>query len=259
MTWKTENVKGEEKLVKEADQSLVTVRPKFYIGSSGSRWASDLLQVRYENPNLFELRYNSEIYTIPAKRFVAQVKDTVCYFLMTTTIGDLCDQIKHGPQSSYYSYELKRLNWLQTRLKKAEQQWQNDTMNVYPHEATLVNQVIGPCHSFIHFAAWFISETNERKIIDDETYYLNGVSLHTKVISKEIEKLALAVHLPIISELTDAGPGVGVSNYEVKARFAELSKIQCADRRVRIHQAHGDSGQNEAERTNASMDGRSMK
>ena len=131
---------------------------------------------------------------------------------MTTTIGDLCDQIKHGPQSSYYSYELKRLNWLQTRLKKAEQQWQNDTMNVYPHEATLVNQVIGPSHSFIHFTAWFISETNERKIIDDETYYLNGVSLHTKVISKEIEKLALAVHLPIISELTDAGPGVGVSN-----------------------------------------------
>ena len=126
MTWKTENVKGEEKLIKEADQSLVTVRPKFYIGSSGSRWSSDLLQMRYKNPNLLELRDNSEMYTIPARRFVAQVKDTVCYFSMTTTIGDLCDLVT---QSSYYSYELKRLKWLQTRLKKAEQRWQNDTMN----------------------------------------------------------------------------------------------------------------------------------
>ena len=76
--------------------------------------------------------------------------------------------------------------------------------------------------------------------------------------------MAPAVHLPIISELTDAGPGVGVSNLEVKARFVELSEIQCTDRRVRIHRARGDSGQNEAERTNASIgdalvDGGSMK
>ena len=183
--------------------------------------------MRYENPNLFELRDNSEMYTVPARRIVAQVKDTVCYFPMTTTIGDLCDLVKHGPQSSYYSYELKRLNWLQTRLRKAEQRWQNGTMNVYPHEATLVNQVICLCHSFIHFTAQFISETNERKIIDDETYYLNRVSLHTKVISEEIEKLAPAVHIRIISELTDVGLGVGVSNLEVKARFVELSKIHC--------------------------------
>ena len=147
---------------------------------------------------------------------------------------------------AYYSYELKRFNWLQTRLKKAQQRWKNDTINVYPHEARLVNQVIALCHSFIRFTAQFISETNERKVIDNETYYLNGVSLHTKVISKEIEKLAPAVHLPIISELTDAGPGVGVSNLEVKARFVELSKIQCTDRRVRIHRARDDSGQNEA-------------
>ena len=82
---------------------------------------------------------------------------------------------------------------------------------------------------------------------------MNGVSLHTEVISEEIEKLAPAVHLPVISEPTDAGPGVGVSNLEVETRFVELSKTQCTDRRVRIHRAHGDSCQNEAEGTNASI------
>ena len=50
-----------------------------------------------------------------------------------------------------------------------------------------------------------------------------------------------------MSEQTDACPGVGASNLEVKARFVELSKIQCTYRRVRIYRVRGDSGQNEAE------------
>ena len=37
----------EEKLVAETDKSVVIVRPKFYIGSSGSVWASDYVRVRY--------------------------------------------------------------------------------------------------------------------------------------------------------------------------------------------------------------------
>ena len=34
MTWKTEIINGEEKLIKEIDQSMVTIRPKYYIGST---------------------------------------------------------------------------------------------------------------------------------------------------------------------------------------------------------------------------------
>ena len=45
---------------------------------------------------------------------------------------------------------------------------------------------------------------------------------------------------PVISEHTDAGPGVGVSNLEVRARMAEISRIHGSDRRVRIHRAGGD-------------------
>ena len=68
---------------------------------------------------------------------------------------------------------------------------------------------------------------------------------------EKIKQLKLPNVAPIISLLTDAGQGVGVNNLEVKARFAEMCMIQDADRRVRIHRARGDSGQNEAERTNA--------
>ena len=48
------------------------------------------------------------------------------------------------------------------------------------------------------------------------------------------------------------GPGVGVSNNEVKFRDAEMCRrIFGSDYRIRLHRAREDSGQNEAERTNS--------
>ena len=51
--------------------------------------------------------------------------------------------------------------------------------------------------------------------------------------------------------MTDAGTGVGISNMEVKSRDAELAQLEGSHHRIRVHRARGNSGQNEAERTNA--------
>ena len=47
--------------------------------------------------------------------------------------------------------------------------------------------------------------------------------------------------------------GVGVTNIEVRFRDVEIARIQSSERGNRIHRAPGDSAQNEAERTNASI------
>lgn len=69
-----------------------------------------------------------------------------------------------------------------------------------------------------------------------------------------------------VLKATDAGPGVGVSNIEVRfrCRDVETSIMHSSDRVNRIHRAPGDSGQNEAERSNAAIgdalvDGGSLK
>eukprot|EP00794_Sanderia_malayensis_P000903 gene903-206_t len=54
---------------------------------------------------------------------------------------------------------------------------------------------------------------------------------------------------PRVATLTDAGPGVGVSNFEVKFRDAELARLWHSDYRIRLQRSRGDSGQGEAERT----------
>ena len=51
--------------------------------------------------------------------------------------------------------------------------------------------------------------------------------------------------------MTDAGPGVGVSHYEVGFGMAETSRLHKTIRRTRVHRSRGDSAQNESKRTNA--------
>ncbi|VDI79877.1 Hypothetical predicted protein [Mytilus galloprovincialis] len=53
----------------------------------------------------------------------------------------------------------------------------------------------------------------------------------------------------VITELTDAGPGVGFSNLEVRFRMTEIARIHSSDRRLRIHRER-----NEVERTNSAID-----
>lgn len=72
-------------------------------------------------------------------------------------------------------------------------------------------------------------------------------------ILEHIAELKLPPVKPNWADLTDAGPGVGVSNYEVRFRDAELARVHRSDYRVRVHRSRGDSGQNEAERTNSAI------
>ena len=52
---------------------------------------------------------------------------------------------------------------------------------------------------------------------------------------------------PVYSDIlktTDAGPGVGCSNVEVRFRDLEIARIHDSDRVNRVHRARDDSGQN---------------
>ena len=66
-----------------------------------------------------------------------------------------------------------------------------------------------------------------------------------------IEENGLPDCFRFVSEYTDAGSGVGVSNIEVKIRFTEMCRLShTSGRRIRFHRAPGDSAQKEAERIN---------
>ena len=49
-----ENIQEKDELMSDQDQSLVIIRPKYFIGSGGSLWASDYMRLSYEVPKLFQ-------------------------------------------------------------------------------------------------------------------------------------------------------------------------------------------------------------
>ena len=91
-------------------------------------------------------------------------------------------------------------------------------------------------------------------IVDNKLYEKEeDVSNDCKELCHAIERLQLTPWCCDVLKATDAGPGVGVSNLEVRFRDIEIARIHSSDRVNRIHRAPGDSGQNEAERSNAAI------
>ena len=54
-------------------------------------------------------------------------------------------------------------------------------------------------------------------------------------------------------DLSDAGPGVVVSNFDVQFRDAELARMWGSNYRIRLHLSRNDSHSSEAERSNSAI------
>ena len=249
MTWSTENVKGKENLIKEKDQSFVTIRPKHYVSSSGSTWASDLLKIRYEKPKIFEME---SAFSEPIRRAMAIINDYSFYFIDVTNNDDLTSLLsKMKNHLDFKDYELQRLNTLLVRLQNAELRFKAEKSTCTNRQVLLSDKVFKKCseiHTLVNRLIGMLqSDVLTADVLELYRFLTNGLS---GIISVIVDS-GLAVVKPVISEETDAGPGVGVSNLEVKMRFTELCRIQQSDRRIRLHRDHGDLGRNEAERTNS--------
>ena len=82
---------------------------------------------------------------------------------------------------------------------------------------------------------------------------IDEVKLSCVKLLQIIEELELPKAKPRCCDLSDAGPGVGVSNLEVRFRDAEICRMFGSDYRIRLHRSRGDSGQGESERTNSAI------
>ena len=93
---------------------------------------------------------------------------------------------------------------------------------------------------------------------------LNLVLDQCDELLRRIACLRLPPVYPRLLELTDAGPGVGMSSAESRIRILEKARMHGNEKVLRIHRAREVSGQNEAERLNACIgdalcDGGSLK
>lgn len=198
-------ISGSIKLVKESDESHVIVRPKHYVGSTGCVWASDLMRLRYENPNMYEVHNNSNVSEMD-RAICAKIHDNVYYFLDTTTDKDLNSLTKGD---DFLNYEKKRINHMLLSITRSFHELESTNIA----RENLVDSVKRTKD---------LAEILAQKLsLGDTKYYIDNIPrliVNCKDLLNLIDSLNLPPIKSVVGEYTDGGPGVGISNTAVRFR-----------------------------------------
>ncbi|CAB4022061.1 Transient receptor potential cation channel subfamily A member 1 [Paramuricea clavata] len=98
-------------------------------------------------------------------------------------------------------------------------------------------------HSISNIKKQYVTNKSKAAILESTTTL--GYQCHNlcRKITSYIPTLKSRIH-----EFTEAGPGVGVTNHDVKYRTAEVIMLTNPDYYIRHHLSNGDSSHNEVER-----------
>ena len=246
-----EQKQEEDILINTSDQTLVIIRPKYYVGSSGSVWASDYMRLCHEQPQLFQ-ESGLHAYSTALKKFSAYLHDIAYYFSHLTMEEDVTNASSES-DCQHRLYEEHKLHWLVQQTEEATESWNEEEDSILESEKVIGTDLKSKAVDIQKKAKCCI-ENCLQLIVDNKLYEKEeDVSNDCKELCHTIERLQLTPWCCDVLKATDAGPGVGVSNLEVRFRDIEIARVHSSDRVNRIHRAPGDSGQNEAERSNAAI------
>ena len=284
------------------DSCSVFMRPKYFLGSSGTIWASEFMKLRFLQPHKFEAlscykstdlisscsSSSSSCYclnSIEFKSINVLLNDCFQLFIDSSDEKDLVFS-----DNSFIEYHLMRASSLQkaiwnvftqfnSRVLMSEAEVQmfeslRPLLDNLHHMLLECIDIIKNCHSDTceKQNTCEIQKTCEkRKTCEKQnacekrkncekqktwgkqnTCEIQNTCEKQKeileLLSSILKELVLPPFKSRIFEWTDAGPGVGVSNFEVKFRAAQKVRIMNMDYFVRLHLSNGDSAQNEVER-----------
>ena len=108
MSKKITTIDGNDEIEIVEDARYVFVRPKYFVGSSGSVWASEFMRLRHEVPYKFEIY--SEIpcsLSTESRNIYFIVKYSLSYFIDSTEKEDIIN-IKYDKTHNFKGYEIMR-------------------------------------------------------------------------------------------------------------------------------------------------------
>lgn len=245
---KEPRVVGEKQAyVMSEDDSFVFMRPKAQVGSSGTVWSSEDYEIRSDRPDLYEVSGSGSSYSMTFRGFCSMVQAKINHFIVSTTEEDITS-ISKDKDCSFRSFEEKRILNATEYLERAGAKC--DLMKLSDFE---VQQSAKIQETIFCVSSSMKSVLRSAHIGAQLWEDYQSILQECKTLLSKIGDLNLPKCKSRLLELTDAGPGVGCNNSAVQYRMAETILIHGLDHVVRVHRARGDSGQNEAERTNASI------
>ena len=193
-----------ESFVMSEDDSFVFMRPKAFVGSSGSVWASEDMELRAIRPDLYEIE-GSDL-SITFRGYCARIKDKIKHFVLSTNEHDV-SSVTDETNCTYRQYEHKRLThsleYLQSAMAKCFLAKMQD------HEKALCSQV----QSLVEVVISLMQDVRSSDCSGSELWkeYTQLQKVCQQVLDL-LSSFSLPEVKPRVLELTDAGPGVGCSN-----------------------------------------------
>ncbi len=243
---------GSEKLITVNDVHVVVVRPKAYVPSSGSTWANETHRLRCLYPDVHEVQPEDHFvkYSPDIRRFCATLYGDV-YLLNDMTEEEDVKKLTESGSRPHQEYELKRLSHFLHRIDICSDAIDTKKDEISKPDFELIKNIKSFTTPRINHCTKIVDQLKMGNRPETDTFKELQALAHE--VLKHLNSLTLSPVKPRWAEFTDAGPGVGVNNLEVKVRSAELDRIYDRDYRIRVHRSRGDSGQNEAERTNSAI------
>ena len=245
MSKQVEDVDNKEQIRTTEQQSIVIVKPKYFIGSSGLVWSSHLMDLRYREPYLHllpnEESWQGKLFYSLRFRALALLRSLQNQMIWE----DIC-LVTDKEDCAFREYELNKLSFCSQKFLEIAESVNAPSFSDKEKE----------CAQLLVSQLCLVSEAS-KTLMDKIKLPNSGLvvlpefeSLFAVIESclSFIETLNLPTQKPRVVDLTDAGPGVGITNNDVCYGIAQEILITNIDYYIRHHLAPGDSSHNEVER-----------
>ena len=100
------DIDGKQEIKLTEDQTIVFARPKYFVGSGASVWASEYMRLRHEEPHLFQVDQPDT--SRPLKSFSVRMSDKINHFIQSTNKKDIAN-ITQSPDCMFRKCEEERV------------------------------------------------------------------------------------------------------------------------------------------------------
>ena len=203
--------------------------------------------IRNEEPQLFEAEEPKKYQSKRFRELMYGLKDNMLLFLDATDVKDL-KNVSRDSLCKFRNYEQSRLKSLQRCVEETVDYYgsQKETFNF--QESKHFEEIVPGLRNLIAAIDTCIERLGKKakgsELLDT---FQNLVGLCTGIAGL-IDSMNFPLPKTQFIEWTDAGPGVSVSNHDVRLRIAQRIRILNMDYYIRHHLAPSDSSQNEVER-----------
>ena len=217
------NDKSETEII--GDSCFVFVRPTYFLGSSGTVWASEMMQLRQEAPHKFELVSQNEVsskQSLPFKSICITLHDAMAYCIDSTEKGDVM-KVFTDDNYSHKEYESCRANVLQESIWKVFATASIGKRNMSKEDTANFDIISGMIEDISNVVVELKNQLSERKHPSIWGIICSIVEKFRTFLQK-MQDFGIQYKSRFL-EWTDAGPGVGISNHDVVFRIGQRVRI----------------------------------